>query len=127
MNVPKKYLKNLLRNAKKLCDKLIVGVSTDEVVLQYKNKLPIIPLAERMEIVRAIRYVDDVVVQETMDKFEAWKKLGFDAMFHGDDWKNSEMYEGYKKQFDQVNVDIVFLPHTDTTSSTILAEKLQNS
>jgi len=65
-------------------------------------------------------------VQDTMDKYEAWKKLGFDVMFHGDDWKNSEMYENYKKQFSAVNVDIVFLPHTDSTSSTILADKLLN-
>ena len=118
---------NVLRNSKEQCNKLIVGVSTDEVVLQYKNKLPIIPLEERIEIVRAIRYVDEVVVQETMDKFEAWKRLQFDAIFHGDDWKNSEMYENYRKQFEQVNVDIVFLPHTDATSSTLLAEKLRNS
>lgn len=118
---------NILKNAKKQCDKLIVGVSTDALVLQYKKKLPIIPLDERIEIVRAIRYVDEVVVQESMDKFEAWKNLGFDAMFHGDDWKNSEMYENYRRQFELVNVDIVFLPHTDSTSSTILAEKLQNS
>ena len=118
---------NILKNAKKQCDKLIVGVSTDALVLQYKKKLPIIPLDERIEIVRAIRYVDEVVVQESMDKFEAWKNLGFDAIFHGDDWKNSEMYENYRRQFEHVDVDIVFLPHTDSTSSTILAEKLQNS
>lgn len=118
---------NVLRNAKQYCNKLIVGVSTDEVVVEYKHKKPIIPLEERIEIVRAIKYVDDVVVQETMDKFEAWKRIGFDVMFHGDDWKNSPMFNKYQEQFSAVNVDIVFLPHTDSTSSTILAEKLINS
>ncbi len=116
---------NLLRRAKEQCETLIVGVSTDELVKSYKNKSPIIPYEERIAIVEAIRYVDRVVPQKTMDKLDAWKELGFDAMFHGSDWQGSALYQDYEEQFKKVGVDLVFLPHTQGISSTQLAEKLQ--
>ena len=115
---------NILRRAKEQCDHLIVGVSTDRLVEEYKHKTPIVPFEERMEIVKAIKYVDEVVPQTTMDKYEAWEQLHFEAMFHGDDWKGSSLYEKYEKMFREVGVDLVFLPHTSGTSSTILSEKL---
>lgn len=115
---------NILKKAKEKCDYLIVGVSTDSLVEEYKHKTPIVPFDERIEIVKAISYVDQVVAQTSMDKFEAWKELKFNALFHGDDWKGSSMYENYEKQFNQVGVDLVFLPHTQGTSSTLLSEKL---
>ena len=117
---------NVLMNAKRQCEYLIVGVSTDELVEEYKKKRPVIPFRERIEIVKSIRYVDEAVPQISMDKFEAWNKYHFDAIFHGDDWKNSEMYNKYIQEFDGTGVDFVFLPHTDGTSSTILTEVLQN-
>lgn len=73
---------NILRRAKERCEYLIVGVTTDELV-SYKNTRAIIPHEERMAIVGAIKYVDKVVPQETMDKMEAWKRYHFDAMFVG--------------------------------------------
>lgn len=115
---------NILKRAKEQCDFLIVGVSTDELVQSYKNKTPVIPFAERMAIVEAIKYVDKVVPQTSMDKLLAWKELHFDAMFHGDDWKNSAMYDEYEKQFDAIGVTLVFLPHTQGTSSTEITKKL---
>ena len=115
---------NILRRAKEQCDYLIVGVSTDELVKTYKNKTPIIPFKERMEIIEAIKYVDKVVPQLNMDKFSAWEKLKFNAIFHGDDWKNSNLYNECEKKLSNVGVDVVFLPHTDGISSTILCEKL---
>ena len=115
---------NLLRNAKGMCDKLIVGVTTDELVI-YKNKKAVIPFHERMEIVRSIRYVDSVVPQEDMDKFEMWKKLKFDVMFVGDDWYASDKWEELEKQFKEVGVRIVFFPYTKGTSSTLLNETLK--
>ena len=115
---------NLLRNAKGMCDKLIVGVTTDELV-SYKNKKAVIPHNERMEIVRSSRYVDSVVPQEDMDKFEMWKKLKFDVMFVGDDWYASDKWEELEKQFNEVGVRIVFFPYTKGTSSTILNETLK--
>ena len=86
---------NLLKNAKSLCDKLIVGVTTDELVA-YKNKKAVIPFNERMEIVSSIKYVDAVVPQESMDKMGMWKKLKFDVMFVGDDWYKSEKWKSMK-------------------------------
>ncbi len=64
---------NLLRNAKGMCDKLIVGVTTDDLV-SYKNKIPVIPFEERLEIVRSVRYVDAAIPQISRDKYEAWQK-----------------------------------------------------
>ena len=115
---------NILKKAKEQCDYLIVGVSTDELVQSYKNKRPIIPFEERKQIVESIKYVDKVVPQVSMDKYSAWEKEHFDVIFHGDDWKNSNMYDRYIDQFKKVGVDVVFLPHTDGVSSTQIAQRL---
>lgn len=116
---------NILKRAKEQCEYLIVGVSTDELVENYKHKTPIIPFDERCAIVESIRYVDRVVPQTTMDKLVALKELNFDVMFHGSDWKGTSLYADYEQAFKNVGVDLVFLPHTDGTSSTELAQKLQ--
>ncbi|MBQ4571480.1 MAG: adenylyltransferase/cytidyltransferase family protein [Bacilli bacterium] len=118
---------NILKKAKEQCEYLIVGVSTDEVVKNYKNKLPIIPFEQRCEIVSAIKYVDEVVPQTSMNKMDAYKKLKFNAIFHGSDWKGSEMYNKIIDEFSEVGVDIVFLPHTDGISSTMISDKLVNN
>ena len=116
---------NILKHAKELCDYLIVGVSTDEVVETYKHKRPVISFDERIAIVEAIKYVDKVVPQISMDKKEAWKRLRFDVLFHGSDWKNSEMYKSIETELKAVGCDVVFLPHTDGVSSTILSNKIK--
>lgn len=115
---------NILKKAKEQCEYLIVGVSTDEVVLSYKNKLPVIPFEQRVAIVEAIKYVDRVVPQESMNKMEAWENLKFDALFHGSDWQNSEMYNQIVDTFSKVGVDVVFLPHTSGVSSTDIVERI---
>lgn len=115
---------NILRRAKAQCEHLIVGVSTDEIVESYKHKRPIIPFEERIAIIEAIKYVDKVVPQTTMDKMQAYKDLKFDALFHGNDWKGSEMYEKIVDDFSNIGVDVVFLPHTDGISSTIIRKKM---
>ena len=117
---------NIIRQAKEQCEYLIVGVSTDDLVEKYKHKKPIIPYDERAAIVAAIRYVDEVVPQKTMDKLEAWKRLGFEVMFHGDDWKGSKMYDEVQKKFSEHGVDLVFLKHTDGTSTTLIEEKVRH-
>ena len=117
---------NILKRAKEQCDYLIVGVSTDEVVEEYKKKTPIIKFEERIAIVEAIKYVDEVVPQTTMDKMEAWKQLKFDVMFHGSDWKGSNMYNHIIEKFNNVGVQVIFLPHTEGVSSTLLTEVLYN-
>lgn len=117
---------NLLRRARELCDYLIVGVSTDELVLKEKKKIPIIPFEERIEIVRAIRYVDEVVTQHDKNKLGMYFSLDkkFNRMFVGSDWKDSPQWIEYEKEFFPYGVEIVYLPHTDGISSTILREKL---
>lgn len=115
---------NILKKAKEQCEYLVVGVSTDELVKSYKGKTPIIPFNERIAIVEAIKYVDSVVPQISMNKMEAWKELHFDVMFHGSDWKGSDMYNKLISKLNAVGVDVVFLPHTDGVSSTLLSEVL---
>ena len=116
---------NILKNAKAQCDYLIVGVSTDDVVQEYKHKTPIIPFEERLAIVEAIKYVDKAVAQESMDKMKAWHLYHYDALFHGDDWKNSSMYNATEEKLKPLGVDVVFLPHTPGISSTDIAKKLK--
>ena len=116
---------NLLRNAKSICDKLIVGVTTNELV-SYKNKKAVIPFEDRCEIVRSCKYVDLIVPQENMDKFEMWKKLKFDIMFVGDDWFNTDKWNDIEKQFKEVAVKIIYFPYTKKISSSMLREKLKD-
>ena len=116
---------NILKRAKEQCEHLIVGVSTDKLVQEYKHKTPIIPFEQRMEIVKSIRYVDEVIPQTTMDKMKVWEKYRFEAIFHGDEWKDSDLYRAYIEEFKRVGVDMVFLPHTDGISSTLITETLK--
>lgn len=116
---------NILRRAKEQCDYLIVGVSTDELVKNYKNKTPIIPFEERKVILEAIKYVDKVVPQENRDKYSAYEKYKFNVMFVGDDWKGNSLFEEVERRFKDVGVEVVYFPYTKGTSSTILKEKLE--
>ena len=116
---------NLLARAREQCDRLIVGVSTDDVVLEYKKHAPIVPYAERVAIVKAIRYVDEVVPQTSMDKFAAWERLRFNRLFHGNDWKGSAMYNEVETKLKAVGVEVVYFEYTKGTSSTLLSERLQ--
>lgn len=116
---------NILKKAKENCDHLIVGVSTDELVQEYKHKTPIIPFNERKSIVESIKYVDEVIAQQNRDKFSAWEKIKFNVMFVGDDWKGNKLFNEVEKQFQQVGVKIIYFPYTSGTSSTILSEKLR--
>lgn len=117
---------NILRRAKEMCDYLIVGVSTDQLVESEKQKRPIIPFEERMEIVKSIRYVDEVVPQIDKDKLAAFHRLDdkFNVMFVGSDWKGTPQWIEYEKQFAPYGVEIVYFPYTKGTSSTILREKI---
>lgn len=116
---------NILRRAKEQCEYLIVGVSTDELVLSYKSKQPVIPHCERMEIVAGIKYVDEVVPQITRDKYAAWEQLQFNVMFVGDDWKGSPLFTETEAKFKRVGVEVVFFPYTKGVSSTLVKEKIE--
>jgi glycerol-3-phosphate cytidylyltransferase len=115
---------NILRRAREQCDYLIVGVSTDECVESYKHHTPMIPYDQRAAIVEAIKYVDEVVPQTTMDKTAFLKVRHFDVMFHGDEWKGTELYNHYEKEFAKYNAKIVYLSHTDGISSSMLRERI---
>jgi glycerol-3-phosphate cytidylyltransferase len=116
---------NILRQAKELCDYLIVGVSTDELVHSYKNKSPIVPYEERKAILEAIKYVDEVIPQTSLSKCDALECLEFNVMFHGDDWKNSPLFLDAEREFKKKGVDMIFFPYTKGTSSSLLKETLQ--
>lgn len=115
---------NLLKNAKGMCDKLIVGVTVDELVL-YKGKHAMIPYADRSEIVRSCRYVDAVVPQYDMDKLAACKKLGASILFVGDDWYGTEKWKKYEKELEENDIRIVYFPYTKGVSSSKIAEALK--
>ena len=115
---------NLLKNAKGMCDKLIVGVTTDDLV-QYKGKSPVIPFVDRLEIVRNIKQVDAVVAQENMDKLEMCKKLKANILFVGDDWYKTEKWESYEQEFKEEGIEIVYFPYTKGVSSTQITKALK--
>jgi glycerol-3-phosphate cytidylyltransferase len=115
---------NVLRRAKQECDILIVGVSTDELVLSLKNRTPVIPFEERLDIVANIKCVDHAVAEHTVDKMAAWKELQFHVTFKGDDWKGSEKWNKLEADFSEVGVQVIFFPYTAHTSSTKLRNAL---
>lgn len=111
---------NLLNHAKEYCDYLVVGVNSDQLVQKYKNKTPVIDQENRRYIVANIKAVDRAIISETLDKKTMLDLLHFDAIFIGDDWKGSPRWEGTKEELKKFNVDVVFLPHTPSISSTEL-------
>lgn len=115
---------NLLKNAKGMCDKLIVGVTTDDLVT-YKGKRAMIPFEDRMEIVRSIKYVDAVVPQSDMDKLAMCKKLGATILFVGDDWYETEKWKQYEKELSEAGIRIVYFPYTKGISSTLISKTLE--
>lgn len=114
---------NLLKNAKGMCDKLVVGVTVDELVA-YKGKKAMIPFEDRIEIVRSIKYVDAAIPQYDMDKLATCKKLGATVMFVGDDWYGTDKWEKYEEDFRKEGIQIVYFPYTKGISSTKITEAL---
>lgn len=114
---------NLLRNAKAMCDKLIVGVTVDELV-SYKGKSAFIPFDERIEIVRSIRYVDAAIPQADMDKVSVCKKLKADFLFVGDDWYETEKWRDYENNLKEIGCKVIYFPYTRSVSSTLIREKI---
>lgn len=114
---------NLLKNAKGMCDKLVVGVTVDELVA-YKGKKAMIPFEDRIEIVRSIKYVDAAVPQYDMDKLAACKKLKANILFVGDDWYATEKWQDYERQFKEAGIEIVYFPYTKGVSSTQITKAL---
>jgi glycerol-3-phosphate cytidylyltransferase len=116
---------NLIRQSKENCDYLIVGVSSDELVVQVKGKKPVIPCSERMEILSAIKYIDKVVKQTSIEKIEDWEKYRFDVVFHGNDWENSEIDLMNATILREHNVDFVYFERGKYLSTTQICEKIK--
>jgi glycerol-3-phosphate cytidylyltransferase len=108
---------NMLRAAKGLGDKLIVAVSTDEVVEEYKPGSLVVPFEQRFAIVSAISYVDVCIAQTDRDKYKAWERIRYDILVHGDDWYGSEEFQSYEKRLEKVGARVVYLPYTPNVSS----------
>lgn len=115
---------NLLRNARRYCDCLVVGVHKDA---SHKGKHTFVPFEERCEIVRSIKYVDKVILSEPEDD-DIYKKgiLKYDYLFVGSDYKGSERFNRYESYFADKDVKIIYFPYTQGTSSTQLREALDN-
>lgn len=114
---------NLLKNAKAMCDKLIVGVTVDELV-SYKGKHAFIPFEDRIEIVRSCQYVDAAVPQYGMDKLAACKKLGATMLFVGDDWYGTEKWNDFEEELSAEGIKVIYFPYTKGVSSTKINEAL---
>lgn len=117
---------NLLKNARGMVDRLVVGVTTDDLV-SYKNKTNLIPFSDRVEIVRSIKYVDAVIPQDNMNKLETCLKLNAQYMFVGDDWYNTERFNEYESEFSQYGIKIIYFPYTKGISSTIIRDRIQSA
>ncbi|MFC0994991.1 adenylyltransferase/cytidyltransferase family protein [Pasteurella multocida] len=115
---------NLLKNAKSMCDKLVVGVTTDDLVL-YKGKRAMIPFSDRLEIVRSIKYVDAVVPQKDMDKCTMCQEIGASLLFVGDDWYDTDKWKGYEQQLSLHGVKVIYFPYTEGVSSTKISNVLE--
>lgn len=116
---------NLLRHARSACDHLIAGVVADDVLELTKGKRPVIPLEERLEIVRSIDVVDDVFVETQPDKLLTWRQCRFDVIIKGDDWRGTDKGDKLEADFAEVGVDVAYLPYTKRTSSSMLRAVLQ--
>ncbi|WP_448614183.1 adenylyltransferase/cytidyltransferase family protein [Modestobacter sp. URMC 112] len=115
---------NVLRHASEHCDVLVAGVVADDVLLQTKGRLPVVPLAERMEIVRNLRFVDAVHAEVVPDKVETWREVRFDVLFKGDDWRGTAKGDALERDFAALGVEVRYFPYTMHTSSTLLRTAL---
>ncbi|NJP99653.1 adenylyltransferase/cytidyltransferase family protein [Streptomyces zingiberis] len=115
---------NILRHARAHCDYLIAGVVSDEMAELAKGRRPVVPLVERLEIVRSIRFVDAAFVETVPDKLETWQQVRFHRIFKGDDWRGTPKGEKLERDFRTVDVEVVYFPYTVHTSSTQLRRAL---
>ena len=115
---------NILRNARLACDYLVAGVVSDDRAFDAKGQAPIVPIAERLEIVSSVRFVDEAVVEDVPEKLEMWERIRFDVIIKGDDWRGTAKVDKLERDFAAVGVEVVYLPYTMHTSSTMLRRVL---
>lgn len=115
---------HIIERARERCDHLIAGVVDDDVVVRAKGRPPVVPLAERVAIVAALRAVDEVRIDHHVDKFDTWQELHYDRLFKGDDWRGTDKAHKLERDLARVGAEVVYFPYTLTTSSTLLREYL---
>jgi glycerol-3-phosphate cytidylyltransferase len=115
---------NILKHARSECDYLIAGVVSDEMALLAKGRTPVVPLVERLEIVRGLRYVDEAIAEVVPEKLDTWRQVGFDVIFKGDDWRGTPKGDKLERDFAAVGVEVAYFPYTAHTSSTQLRQVL---
>ena len=115
---------NILRNARLACDYLVAGVVSDDRAFDAKGQAPIVPIAERLEIVSSLRFVDEAIVEDVHEKLEMWERIRFDVIIKGDDWRGTAKGDKLERDFAAVGVEVVYLPYTMHTSSTMLRRVL---
>ena len=115
---------NILKHARSCCDYLIAGVVSDEMLELARGRAAVVPLAERIEIVRNIGYVDMAFAETVPDKMQVWEELRFNLFFKGDDWKGTPKGLQLEESFAKVGVEVVYFPYTVHTSSTALRAAL---
>ena len=118
---------NLLEKAKENCEILIVGVSTDELVKDYKGELPVIPFEDRIRIVGALKCVDKVIAQKTLNKLDVLPDIQYDVLFHGDDWKNTKMYNEIEEKLREQKVSCIYFPYTKSVSTKSIKERIKKT
>ena len=118
---------NLLEKAKENCEILIVGVSTDELVKDYKGELPVIPFEDRIRIVGALKCVDKVIAQKTLNKLDVLPDIQYDVLFHGDEWKNTKMYNEIEEKLREQKVSCIYFPYTKSVSTKSIKERIQKT
>jgi len=115
---------NILRRAREQCDHLIAGVVIDSAVEKMKGYRPIVPFEERIEIVRALRYVDAAVPDTSRDKRVVWRTHPFDVIFKGSDWQDTDKGAMLEAEMAEVGASVIYFPYTPHTSSTMLRDVL---
>ena len=117
---------NLLLNAKKHCEHLVVGVNADKLVQIYKHKTPVIDEESRRFIIENIKPVDECIIARTLDKLEMHELVKFDVIFIGSDWKGNLRWVETEKQLAAVGAEVCYLPYTDGICSTVLRKVKDN-
>ncbi|GAU69256.1 glycerol-3-phosphate cytidylyltransferase [Streptomyces sp. NBRC 110611] len=117
---------NILRHARSRCDYLVAGVVSDEMARRAKGRTPVVPLTERLEIIRSIRFVDAAFVETVPDKLDTWRQVRFDVLFKGDDWRGTAKGDKLERDFATVGVEVRYFPYTVHTSSSLLRKALDS-
>ena len=115
----------LIQRAKEQCSYLRVGVLSDELVIQFKTKPPVISQQDRMEILKALRDVDEVVlISDTPDRLTEWKRRPFDCFFSGDDHRDNPYWAWEKQELEKLGADLIFFPYSEQESTTKIRARI---